>query len=143
MTNRRWYTVICTLAVLLLAAGSVDAKGTPSKVTISGQGLAKSVGVTNAAELQWLGLGRLENLTAPIKAPMNIGAGYIVVRYDGNRPFDHIRYYPGRARAAGYIFYIGIVNGSSEDADKWFRASVRGDSVMRRILSTHGVHLAQ
>jgi hypothetical protein len=56
------------------------------------------------------------------EAPADPGIGYEITRYyvDGNResPFDKLHYYPD----TGFVYYDGIVNGSSEYDRKWYTA---------------------
>ena len=55
--------------------------------------------------------------------PSNPGIGYEIRRFyiDGRREiaFDRLHYYPD----TGFVFYDGIVNGSSEYDGDWYKAS--------------------
>ncbi len=56
------------------------------------------------------------------KAPADPGTGYEITRYymDGSREsaFDRLHYYPD----TGFVYYDGIVNGSSSYDGKWYTA---------------------
>jgi len=56
------------------------------------------------------------------EAPDNPGVGYEITRYyvDGSHEsaFDKLHYYPD----TGFVYYDGIVNGSSEYDGKWYTA---------------------
>jgi len=56
------------------------------------------------------------------EAPADPGAGYEITRYyveDSNESaFDKLHYYP----ETGFVYYDGIVNGSSEYDGKWYTA---------------------
>jgi hypothetical protein len=56
------------------------------------------------------------------EAPVNPGIGYEITRYyvEGSREsaFDKLHYYP----ETGFVYYDGIVNGSSEYDGKWYTA---------------------
>lgn len=70
------------------------------------------------------------------EAPVNPGEGYEITRYyvDSKREtaFDHLHYYPD----IGYVFYDGIVNGSSEYDGKWYKAAPNIRSVFEAALLT-------
>jgi len=57
------------------------------------------------------------------EAPADPGIGYEITRYyvNGNQEsaFDKLHYYPD----TGYVYYDGIVNGSSEYDGKWYTAN--------------------
>jgi hypothetical protein len=59
---------LCAFVVLLLAGSQAQAKGIPSRVTITGPGLAAPVSVTDPVALPFLGLWQLENVQAPLAA---------------------------------------------------------------------------
>ena len=58
-----------------------------------------------------------------VDAPAEPGAGYAITRYrwDGQREvaFDRLHYYPD----AGFVYYDGLVNGSSGYDGKWYTAA--------------------
>lgn len=109
------------LLLALITSMTVYAKGAFSFIAITGGDLKEEVRVTDA--------GLTENFFAfadfhinKTKAPDDPGIGYEITRYytDGKREiiFDRLHYYPD----TGYVFYDGLVNGSSEYDDKWYIA---------------------
>lgn len=129
---------IAIFALLLLIPGVIEAKGVPTRVTIYGPGLAGRIDVTDPALLPLLGLARLEDVSTPIIVPPVTGPGYEIER-DG---FDHERYYPDPAGGRGFIYYIGLINGSSEYDGHWYYASAESEQALKHILTEHGVRLA-
>src|SRR5215207_5582545 len=118
------------------------AKGPPQKVTISGGDLAEEIEIVDdEATLTALGTMYLEEYeTRSREEPEGIsGDGYLITRYfadsmadeDEFFPFDQVRFYAHPdGYSAGYIQYIGIVNGSSEYDGLWFRASREGQAAL-------------
>jgi hypothetical protein len=135
------------VGLLLLAAtffavcAPVFGKGSFDKVVIAGPGI-DSVDVTEAARVGALGLVTLMNVPVAIEPPVDLSAGYELTRYfvDGSdyQVFDQAIYYPD-ILGTGYVYYVGIVNGSSEYDGNWYRATVEGDAAMRAILSENGI----
>jgi hypothetical protein len=80
-----------------------------------------------------------ETLTS--EAPEGIsGDGYLITRFyeisNGSYvAFDQVRYHPDPEGGRGYLFYVGIVNGSSEYDGKWFRSSEAGEAVLIDVLA--------
>jgi hypothetical protein len=66
--------------------------------------------------------------------PVHLGVGYEITRYyiQGNRevPFDHLHYYP----ETGFVYYDGLVNGSSEYDRGWYKAAPEIKTVFERAL---------
>lgn len=133
------------IGILMLAQMAL-AKGPPAKVTISGGDLAEEIEITgDEATLTTLGTMYLEDYeTRSDDAPENIsGDGYLIIRFYENAqnpvhytPFDQVRFYPNiDGNAAGYIHYIGLVNGSSEYDGQWFRASREGQAALENAIA--------
>lgn len=123
------------LALTLLTSITVFAKGGFAFIAVTGAGLKDEVRLTDP------------NLTADFftfadfyqnatYAPANPGIGYEITRYyvDGKREtaFDKLHYYPG----AGFVYYDGIVNGSSEYDGKWYTAVPDVKSALEDALHT-------
>jgi hypothetical protein len=68
------------------------------------------------------------------KAPSDPGTGYEITRYyiDGKRetPFDRLHYYP----ETGFVYYDGIVDGSSEYDGEWYIAKPEVKMAFENIL---------
>jgi len=114
------------------------AKGTFAKITVSGDGLASEVEVTDPALLGFGSLMAIPNALDP--APQVTGEGYLITRYeqDSNSKYiawDSLRYYPNVANGHGYVFYIGLINGSSEYDGHWFYAVSDGEVAFQKIVS--------
>lgn len=147
MVRHLRFGVFCALALMLLIPGAVQAKGAPARVIITGPGLAHPLDVRGLA-VGALGWYSLDDERHPLRtAPRQLGPGYLVTRYDidgsTKRYFawDHVRYYPNPRGGAGYVYYIGLLNGASEFDGRWFQAGARGERALRGLLADYGVHL--
>ncbi|MEO8394397.1 MAG: hypothetical protein ABI700_15500 [Chloroflexota bacterium] len=131
----------------LLMAGllvqSALAKEAPQKVTISGAGLLSEVVLTGDQDrLNTLAMMTLEDYyTRSANAPAGIsGDGYLITRYLQESPtrliaFDTVRYYPDPAGGRGYIYFLGIANGSSDYDHHWFRANPAGEATLQALIA--------
>jgi hypothetical protein len=76
-------------------------------------------------------------------APADPGPGYEITRYyvDGKREiaFDRLHYYP----ETGFVYYDGIVNGSSEYDGEWYTAKPEIETVFESALSTQSMDKIQ
>jgi hypothetical protein len=69
-----------------------------------------------------------------IEAPSDPGTAYEITRYytAPEKAFDRLHYYP----ETGFVYYDGIVNGSSEYDGKWYRANPAIKSIFENVI--HG-----
>ena len=111
------------LAVLLtlLTFLAAYAKGNFSFITIQGPDMKDPVRVTDPAlTTDWFAFADFPR--GAVDAPANPGTAYEIMRYyiDGSREqaFDRLHYYPD----TGFVYYDGIVGGSSEYDGKWYPA---------------------
>lgn len=124
------------LAVLLtcFTVIAVSAKGGYSFITISGADIAQPIR-TNESALTEDFFAFADFYRDRVEAPANTGVGYEITRYymDGGREiaFDRLHYYP----STGYVYYDGIVNGSSEYDRKWYAAAPGVKSVFEHALT--------
>src|SRR5262245_41493091 len=115
--------IVLGLALLLslLTSMGVSAKGGFSFIAITGAALKEEVRISDPALItDFFAFADLyRNMAA---APGDPGMSYEITRYyvDGSREvaFDSLHYYP----ETGYVYYDGIVNGSSEYDQKWYSA---------------------
>ena len=111
------------LALLLTLINSiaVAAKGGFSFISISGPNLKDEVRATDSALTDDF-FAFADFYLNKVEAPVDPGRGYEITRYyvDGSREiaFDHLHYYPD----AGFVYYDGIINGSSEYDGEWYTA---------------------
>ena len=110
--------LISLLFVILLIPTSIAlAKGNFSYITVKGPGITGEINITNPALTSDFFVFA-DFSKGEVPAPADPGQGYQVVRVyvetvDGkptNFPFDQLHYYP----YTGYVYYDGLVNGSSE-----------------------------
>lgn len=128
-------SLLVTFLVFALAT-LISAKGTADKITITTPH-GQTIDLTDSTLIEPISMAALEEFPNSIGQPDVTGKGYELVRAfkDGRtyRIFDRVRYFPAGER--GYVFYVGIENGSSEYDKKWFEASAEGVSMMNQIIS--------
>ena len=126
----------------LLATHIASAKGRFSVVIVTDLGTGE-VRVVNDTELvASLALTDFANGTR--EAPMN-GIDYAhsynitrIAQGEEGRLFavDRLRYEPPGSQSHGYVLYVGLVNGATEQDGLWFPAASAGDEAMDRLLSS-------
>ena len=109
------------LLTFLIASTTAFAKGGFSFITIMGPNLQEEIRSDDPALTE--GFFAFADFSQDkTEAPANPGLGYEITRYyvDGKREiaFDRLHYYP----ETGFVYYDGIVNGSSEYDGEWYTA---------------------
>lgn len=123
------------LLLSLMASMTVHAKGGFSFIIVAGADLKDEVRISDPALTEdfFTFANFFEDRTG---APADPGKGYEITRFyvDGKREivFDRLHYHP----EAGYVFYDGIVNGSSEYDGKWYVAKAEVRSTFESALNT-------
>lgn len=139
---RRYVTIVITfLSIAGLFFFSADfalAKGPFDRVTVSGGQIENTVEVSDPLLMDFFSLSIFHN--AGIEQPQVEGEGYLVTRYfkeeDGSfTAWDSLRFYPNNEESGGYVYYEGLVSGSSEYDGNWYLASYNGSSRLRQIIS--------
>jgi hypothetical protein len=109
------------LFLVLITTTTALAKGNYSFITIRGNDLNIELRVTDPALTSdyFAFADFFQNKT---EAPANPGIGYEITRYyldqGSAQAFDQLHYYPDK----GFVYYDGLVNGSSEYDGKWYNA---------------------
>ena len=122
---------------LLLPAMLVFAKGNFDYITIKGPGITGEIDVTNPALTE--DFFAFTDFTNEVPPPVDPGQGYQVVRVyvetvdskPSDHPFDQLHYYP----YTGYVFYDGLVEGSSEYDGRWYAANPSANEPFRAVLA--------
>jgi hypothetical protein len=125
------------LAVLLslLISVTVLAKGQFSFIVVTGGPLTDAVHLSDPALTEdfFAFADFYQNKTG---APADPGVGYEITRYYINghteTAFDRLHYYP----ESGYVYYDGIVDGSSEYDGKWYTAKPEMQKAFETALTT-------
>lgn len=137
--NLIFCSLVMVFAPLFLGISTASglAKGPFSKITVRGGELTSEIEVTDPALLGFGSLMSIPNALNP--APQVTGEGYLITRYgqDSNGQYiawDSLRYYPAAANGRGYVYYVGLINGSSEYDGHWFNAVPSGETAIREIL---------
>lgn len=121
------------LLVALITSIAAVAKGGFSFLSITGGNLKEELRVTNP-DLTTDFFAFADFSRDWTKVPTELGPGYEITRYyiDGKREtaFDSLHYYP----ETGFVYYDGIVNGSSEYDSEWYTAKPGIRKAFERVL---------
>lgn len=124
------------------AAIPVLAKGGYAFITITGPDLKDTVRTSEVALTEDF-FAFADFYRNRVEAPVDAGTGYEITRYylDGEREiaFDRLHYYP----ATGFMYYDGIINGSSEYDRKWYAAKPEIKSAFENALADAPIIQAQ
>lgn len=137
------------LAALTALWGGLPAaaKGPPEWVRISGAAMYRPIDVTDPELLQELGPARLEIVDEPaILSPAGITHILHLERgFEGESgdliAFDEVLYAFDPQGGPGYVYYLGIANGSGPYDGKWYPASEQGAASLRTALEQSGVSM--
>ncbi len=126
--------LLLTLLLLTLPTAAL-AKGPFSYITIKGPGISETLSVTDPAMLDYFVFADFSK--GGVDAPANPGDGFEVIRSfvdsETNKVqnWDLLYYYPD----TGYVYYDGLINGSSEYDEKWYVASPDVEAKFRAVLA--------
>ena len=128
--------VLCLLIPTTIALASGDF----SYVTIDGPGLTDELNVTDPALTSDFFIFA-DFTKGPIDPPADPGEGYEVTRVyietiddkPEAKAFDQLLYFPYTDE--GYVYYVGVAEGSSEYDGKWFAANPAADEPFRAALA--------
>lgn len=138
---------ILTCVALVIGSAPAEEKGPPEWARISGSTMFGPLDVRDPELLQDLGIAQLEDVDAPIPAPDGLGRILHITRgFDGEDgekiAFDEVLYAFDPEGGQGYVYYLGIVNGSGPYDGNWYRASEAGHRSLMAALDGAGVSLA-
>ena len=125
------------LALIILVPTAAFAKGEFDYITVKGPGIVGEIDVTNPALTQDF-FAFADFSQGEVPAPVDPGQGYQIVRVyveftdskPKDLPFDQLHYYP----YTGYVYYDGVVEGSSEYDGKWYAANPAAEAPIRSVL---------
>jgi len=119
---------------LIFPVFGVLAKGDFDYLLVKGPGISGEIDITDPA-LTGDFFAFADFTQGDIAAPADPGQGYEVIRIyivdSKEQAFDQLHYYP----YSGYVYYDGIVNGSSEYDGKWYQANPSADAPFRSALA--------
>ena len=132
-------TAVLTLGLLFVFAQRVMAKGDFVKLAVSGGDLGSEIEVTDEVFLGFLSFSDFPN--SKVQEP-SVEEGYAIIRYnlleDGTyEAWDMLHYYPQSHCPGGYVYYDGLLNGSSEYDGKWYTSSPEADVAFLSLLTAH------
>lgn len=134
---RKISTFLITM-ILLIPAMPALARGNFDYLAVKGPGITGEIDVTNP-ELTGDFFAFADFTQGAIDPPADPGQGYQIVRVyvvtkndkPEPTPFDQLHYYP----YTGYVYYDGLVEGSSEYDGKWYLANPSAEEPFRDILA--------
>jgi hypothetical protein len=127
--------LLLTLLILTLPTAALAKGGPFSYITIKGPGISETLSVTDPALLDYFVFADFSK--GGIDVPANPGEGYQVIRSfvdsETNKVqnWDLLYYYPD----TGYVYYNGLINGSSEYDGKWYMAKPDVEAKFRAVLA--------
>ncbi len=133
----RKFIVFIFAICLLIPSLEVIAEGNFDYITVKGPGITEDITITDPA-LTSDYFAFADFSQGAIDPPSNPGEGYEIVRLylesKESKPnpvaFDLLYYFP----YTGYVYYDGIVNGSSEYDGKWYPANPSANEPFRTVL---------
>jgi len=130
---KKTFTLLVTLCFLAIPSIAL-AKGPFSYITIKGPGISGDLSVTDPVMLDFFAFADFSK--GGIAEPSNPGEGYEVIRsfVDENNKvqnWDLLYYYPD----TGYVYYDGLINGSSEYDKQWYVARPEVEAGFRAVLA--------
>jgi len=127
-------TILITFFLLVIPTTAL-AKGVFSYITIKGPDIGGDLSVTDPLMLDYFAFADFGK--GKVAEPSNTGVGYEIVRsfVDGEtnkvQNWDLLHYYPD----TGYVYYNGLINGSSEYDKQWYIARPEMESKFRAVLA--------
>ena len=128
------FTILFVL-IFIATTASALAKGPFTYVTIKGPGISGDLSVTNPAMLDFFAFADFSK--GSVEEPSSLGEGYEVIRSfvdpqtNAVQNFDLLDYFPD----SGYVYYDGLIEGSSEYDDKWYVANPAVEATFRSVLA--------
>jgi len=132
------YVALISMLGLFMPILPALAQGNFDYLTVRGPGVTGEINITNI-DLTGDYFAFADFSKGSIDPPTDPGQGYEIVRVHvitenekpEPTPFDQLHYYP----YTGYVFYDGLVNGSSEHDGKWYAANPSANEPFRAALA--------
>ncbi|HXF84258.1 MAG TPA: hypothetical protein VNK49_02625 [Anaerolineales bacterium] len=130
---KTWLRLIFALGVLFPTT-IIFAKGNFDYITVKGPGITGEITITNPALTKDF-FAFADFSKGSIEPPADPGQGYQILRVyvvdNKDQPFDQLHYYP----YTGYVYYDGLLNGSSDYDGKWYIANPSAEEPFRAALA--------
>lgn len=132
--------VFLMVTVLMVITPLVRAKGNFSKVVIRCSGLTSDIDVTDPALMEFFSFSVFPEAKIAEPDPSSLGSDCVITRYEQDstsdfEAWDQLRYYPATSGTGGYIYYEGLLNGSSEYDQKWYLARPEAETAIQSLLA--------
>lgn len=134
---KRFLYLVFALAILVPSAFAF-AKGDFDYITVKGPGITGEINITNPVLTSDF-FAFADFTLGDVPPPADPGQGYQIVRVyvvtENDKPtptpFDQLHYYP----YTGYVYYNGLVGGSSEYDGEWYAANPSAEGPFRAALA--------
>lgn len=138
--------VLFVLLVSALSVMSAAAKGTFGFIDFQIPGMFRSFRLEHPDIPMDLNMGQFENFFMAVEGPDDLGAGFLLNRgwltEEGEAEvWDQLLYFSNLEGDLGYVYYLGLANGSSEYDGRWFQVTEKGQAALVDVLNERGVHL--
>ncbi len=138
--KRKIIITLLVLGLLAIPTTAAFANGDFTYLTVKGPGLSGELNITSPA-LTGNFFAFADFTQGDVPPPADPGQGYDIVRVyivdvDGKptaKAFDQLLYFP--YKDAGYVYYVGVAEGTSEYTGKWFAANPSADAPFRAVLA--------
>jgi len=132
-----WFHPTPQTAFVIQSLIGQPAPGAPDKAVISSGSLPHDIEITSdLCTLSALAAGNLEDPALVVNGtPTHIGSDILITRYQGDQPYDQVRFYRDLRGGRAYVYDLGRVDGKpTETTGKWFRPSEQSQFVMDQLL---------
>jgi hypothetical protein len=136
----------CILLILALSLTAVpaEAMGKFDLIVMESEGLSFQV-----FDSEFLDFYAFSNFTeANISALPSMEEGILVTRYSPVddvyiEPYDQLIYYPSANGSGGYVFYVGLMDGSSDYDQKWYQGNPEAEMMINNTFNSYEKDLSK
>jgi hypothetical protein len=142
---KKWILALFVVLAAALLPQDGYAKDPFEVLRVRGGGLENEIEITEPALLRFFSFCDFSTAFLP-EPPANAQAllaqSYEITRFVRDERtgelagFDRLHYIPGGGDASGWVFYDGILNGSSEYDQKWCQVDQQDEEIFRRAVAS-------
>jgi hypothetical protein len=138
------FAFILLILALSLTAVSAEAMGKFDLIVMESEGLSFQV-----FDSEFLDFYAFSNFAeANISDPPSMEKGILVTRYSPVddvyiEPYDQLIYYPSTNGSGGYVFYVGLMDGSSDYDQKWYQGNPEAEMMINNTFNSYEKDLSK
>jgi hypothetical protein len=138
------FAFILLILALSLTAVPADAMGKFDLIVLESEGLSFQV-----FDSEFLDFYAFSNFAeANISDPPTMEKGILVTRYSPVddvyiEPYDQLIYYPSTDGSGGYVFYVGVMDGSSDYDRKWYQGNPEAEMMINNTFNSYEKDLSK